>query len=272
MTPMSDPTPLSAMKNDRAPKKHETELEAEVRLALVALFKIIQGKPELWDIRKEAARLLFDNERYDEAADLIWAAPEIPCIDLDIAFVARVVSRSAPHRAIRLLKHILKQASSHPVKLLAIANALMHYGMVMQAARFYGAAAMCDDSLDNSELEYFMLWLDDSQRLWGDWEKDGQQLSELPWVKRDKEKDPDYEKTMSGLTTPIKVSGLNENTSEHLINEYYKQEAKKGAEITAPPAVTIPLDQLDMNDVLYDKEMGAKARPEPQVKKPHSLL
>ena len=64
---------------------------------------------------------------------------------------------------------------------------------------------------------------DDSQRLWGDWAKDDQQMNELPWVKRDEKKGEDYEKMMSGLTTPIKVPGLNESTAEHLLNEYYRQ-------------------------------------------------
>jgi len=261
-------TEIKPMTQEAVSPKSETELEAETRLALVALLKILHEKPSLWDIRKEAARILFDKSRYDEAADLIWDAPEIPCIDVDIAFVARVVSRSAPERAIRLLRYVMKRAANHPVKLLAIANALMHYGMVMQASRFYGAATVCDETLDNGELEHFILWLDDSQRLWGDWEKDGHKLDELPWVKRDKENDPNYEKTMSGLSTPIKVSGLNELTSEHLINEYYKQIPEKGGEVTAPPAVTIPLDQLNMDDVIYDEKMGAKPKPAKQGKKP----
>ncbi len=261
---MNTPKPLS-QKPSKTTKK-ETEFEAETRLALVALLKILQEKPELWEVRKEAARVLFDNTRYDEASDLIWEAPEIPCVDLEIAFAARVLARTTPHRSIRLLKHVVKRCSSHPVKLLAIANALMHHGMVMQAARFYGAATICDESLDNADLEHFILWLDDNQKLWGDWEKASQRLDELPWVRRDKALDPDYEKTMSGLTTPIKVSNLNESTSEHLVNEYYKQVPKKGAEVTAPPAVTIPLDQLNMDDVNFDKKMGAEIKKTKKTK------
>ena len=248
----------------------------ETELALKALLSILEKKPEIWEIRKEAARILFDSARYQEAADLVWSASEIPSIDLEIAFVARIVCRAAPQRSIRLLKYVLSKNVDHPVKLLAIANALMHYGMVMQAARFYGAATARDESLDNGDLEYFLLWLDDSQRLWGDWEKDGQKLETLPWVKRDQANDPNYEKTMSGLTTPIKVTGLNVSTSEHLLNEYYKQLPEEAGEITAPPAVTIPLDQLDLDEVLYDKQKGAsikppKKSPSKTLKKPHTF-
>ena len=244
----------------------------ESELALKTLLSILKQKPEIWEIRKEAVRILFDSARYKEAADLVWSASEIPSVDLEIAFVARTVCRAAPQRSIRLLKYVLTENVDKPIKLLAIANALMHYGMVMQASRFYGAAIACDESLHNGELEHFLLWLDDSQRLWGDWEKDGHQLEVLPWVKRDQGKNADYEKAMSGLTTPIKVAGLNDSTSEHLINEYYRQLPEEGGEITAPPAVTVPLDRLDLDDVLYDKQKGATlTEAKKSLKKPHSF-
>lgn len=234
-------------------KQHQSEINS----ATDALLKTLEANPDIWSIRKEAARLLFDNSRYQEAAEIIWTAPEIPAVDLEIAFASRVLSRAQPARAIRLLNHVLEKAVSSPAKLLAIANALMHYGMVMQAARFYGAATACDNQLLNADLEHFMLWLDDSQRLWGDWEKDGQQMDALPWVKRDESKAGDYQKMMSGLTTPIKVPGLNESTGEHLLNEYYRQVPIRDGEVTAPPAVTVPLDQLNPDDIIHDDTMGA---------------
>jgi len=237
-----------------------------MKSALDALMKTLEQNPEIWSIRKETARLLFDQARYTEAADLIWFSPEIPAVDLEIAFAARVVSRAQPRRAIRLLNHVQEKASGSPAKLLALANALMHYGMVMQASRFYGAATAIDKSLTNGDLEHFMLWLDDSQRLWGDWEKDERQMGELPWVKRDQAKSEDFEKMMSGLTTPIVVPGLKKSTAEHLVNAYYRQSPMKGAEVSAPPAVTVPLEQLNPDDVLHDDALGAApTQPKTQV-------
>ncbi|NWK55357.1 hypothetical protein HW115_07025 [Verrucomicrobiaceae bacterium N1E253] len=233
------------------------QYQSEVQSATETLLNTLKNNPEIWSIRKEATRLLFDNGSYRKAADLIWTAPEIPAIDLDIAFAARVLSRAQPRRAIRLLQHVMEKAVGNPAKLLAIANALMHYGMVMQAARFYGAATACDKELANGDLEHFLLWLDDSHRLWGDWEKDDQQMNELPWVRRDQAKDENYEKSMKGLTTPIKVPGLERSSGEHLQNEYYRQVPIRDADPSAPPAVTVPLDQIDPDDAIIDEERGA---------------
>ncbi|MBK1791924.1 hypothetical protein [Persicirhabdus sediminis] len=220
----------------------------------------LEQNPAIWSTRKETARLLFDVGRYDEAAEIIWTAPEIPSVDLEIAFSARVLSRAKPARSIRLLKHVLDRNVKSPAKLLAIANGLMHYGMVLQAARFYGAATAADPEVVNGDLEHFMLWLDDSQKLWGDWENDHPQLDQLPWVKRDADKEENYEKIMAGLTTPITVPGLQESTAEHLINEYYRQLSSQGAEITAPPAVTVPLDRVKPEDVIQDAQRGAPSQ------------
>lgn len=238
------------------------QYQSEVQSATKTLLKTLEENPEIWSIRKEAARLLFDNGSYRKAADLIWTAPEIPAVDLDIAFAARVLSRAQPRRAIRLLQHIMERAVGSPAKLLAIANALMHYGMVMQAARFYGAATACDQELGNGDLEHFLLWLDDSHRLWGDWEKDDQKMSELPWVRRDQAKEADYEKTMKGLTTPIKVPGLERSSAEQLDNEYYRQVPIRDAEPSAPPAVTVPLDQINPDDAIIDEQLGAAGTPQ----------
>ncbi len=237
------------------------QYQSEIKSAIDTLLNTLKQNPEIWSIRKEAARLLFDNGTYRKAADLVWTAPEIPAVDLDIAFATRVLSRAQPQRAIRLLQHVMERTAENPAKLLAIANALMHYGMVMQAARFYGAATSCDQSLSNGDLEYFMLWIDDSQRLWGAWPEAEQKVGELPWVRRDSAKEGDYEKMMSGLTTPISVPGLKESAAEHLGNEYYRQVPIRDGEITAPPAVTVPLDQLNPDDVIHDEVMGATPTP-----------
>ena len=142
----------------------EKQHQSEDKSAIDTLLNTLKQNPDIWSIRKEVARLLFDNSRYKEAADIVWSAPEIPAVDLDIAFAARVLSRAQPQRAIRLLQYVQEKVVDSPAKLLAIANALMHYGMVLQAAKFYGAATARDSSLANGDLEHFMLWLDDSQR------------------------------------------------------------------------------------------------------------
>ena len=246
------------------------QYQSEVKSAIDTLLNTLKQNPDIWSIRKELARLLFDNSRYKEAADIVWSAPEIPAIDLEIAFAARVLSRAQPQRAIRLLTYVQEKAVDSPAKLLAIANALMHYGMVLQAAKFYGSATAQDSSLANGDLEHFMLWLDDSQRLWGDWEKDGQKMEQLPWVKRDQAKEGDFEKMMSGLTTPIVVPGLKESSSEHLVNEYYRQVPIRDGEITAPPAVTVPLDQLKSDDIIHDDVRGASITPSKELLRSHS--
>lgn len=233
-----------------------------IQSAIDALLNTLKKNPEIWDIRKEAAQLLFDNSSYTEAANLIWDAPQIPSEDLEIAFAARILSRAKPHRAIRLLNHVLDSQTKNPAKLLALANSLMHYGMVMQAARFYGAATACGENLSNSDLEHFLLWLDDSHRLWGDWKKDDQTMSELPWVKRDQDQGQDFEKMMAGLTTPIVVPGLKKNnTAEHIVNDYYRQLPVKDSQVTAPPAVTVPLDQINPDHIVHNTQMGAAPTP-----------
>ncbi|MFT5633509.1 MAG: hypothetical protein ACI9SQ_001228 [Rubritalea sp.] len=35
-------------------------------------------------MRKKTAEILFDEERYVEAADVLWSAPEIPSTDMGI--------------------------------------------------------------------------------------------------------------------------------------------------------------------------------------------
>lgn len=251
--------------NDNITVEIGKQYQSEVKSAIDTLLNTLKQNPDIWNIRKEVAHLLFDNSRYKEAADIVWDAPEIPAVDLEIAFAARVLSRAQPQRAIRLLTHVQEKSVGSPAKLLAIANALMHYGMVLQAARFYGAATAQDSSLANGDLEHFMLWLDDSQRLWGDWEKDGQKMEQLPWVKRDQAKEGDFKKMMSGLTTPIVVPGLKESSAEHLVNEYYRQVPIRDGEITAPPAVTVPLDQLNPDDIIHDDVRGASITPSQEI-------
>ncbi len=214
-----------------------------------------------WDSRKKLARLLYDRGDFAAAAELVWEADEIPGIDLELAFAARVLAKAAPRKAIRLLTAVLELNRGKAVQNLGLANALLHHGMVLQAARFYGAALEADPGLGNAELEHFVLWTDDEETLWGDFRDRRPQLGELPWMKRDPREAMKLTSSISKHTTPIKVASLEKVEGEELDNEMYRQEAKRGAEPSPPPAVTIPVDRVAPKDRLVDSEKGAPEKP-----------
>lgn len=223
--------------------------------------------PADWESRKQLARLLYDRGDFGEAAELVWATDEIPGIDLELAFAARVLAKAAPRKAIRLLTAVLELNRGKAVQNLGLANALLHHGMVLQAARFYGAALEADTSLGNPELEHFVLWTDDEENLWGDFKDRQPQLGELPWMKRDPKEAMKLTSTVSRHTTPIKVASLEQVDAEELENEMYRQEAKKGAKPSPPPAVTIPVDRVAPKDRLVDPDKGAPDKPAPVTPK-----
>lgn len=51
-----------------------------------------------------------------------------------------------------IISFLLEQNQERPVQNLGMANALLHHGMVMQVARFYGAALQDDTELANPDL------------------------------------------------------------------------------------------------------------------------
>ncbi|WP_193212779.1 hypothetical protein [Luteolibacter marinus] len=226
----------------------------------------LKEDPADWEVRKELAHLLYDRGSFQEAADLVWAADEIPGIDLELAFAARVLAKAAPRKSIRLLTAILELNQGKAVQNLGLANALLHHGMVLQAARFYGAALEADPSLGNPDLEHFILWTDDEETLWGDFKARKPKLGELPWMKRDPEEALKLTSAVSHHTSPVKVPNLKPVPGEELNNDLYQQAAEKGAQPSPPPAVTIPVDRVAEKDRLFDEELGAPA--EPAVPKP----
>jgi tetratricopeptide (TPR) repeat protein len=217
----------------------------------------LKGNEDNWGIRKELAHLLYNQGYTKEAADLVWTAPEIPSIDLEIAFAAKVVGKARPSRAIRLLNTIMRQNQGKAVQSLGLANALLHHGMVMQAARFYGAAIEADPDLVTPDLEHFLLWIDDSERLWGDFKEELPKLEQLPWIKRNAEEADRLKKSMDGHTTPISIPGLQRAAVEEAIHPVYVQSDRLRAEVTPPPAVTIPINRVNPKDVVIDSERGA---------------
>lgn len=226
------------------------------------LRETLAKQPADWETRKQLAHLLYDQGSFMEAADIVWEVDEIPSIDIELAFAARVLAKASPRKAIRLLTALLEHNRGKAVQNLGIANALLHHGMVLQAARFYGAALEADPSLGNPDLEHFMLWTDDEETLWGDFQNRRPKLGELPWMKRDPREAMKLTSRISHHTTPIKLPSLKPAAGEELKNELYLQKPKKGAEPTPPPAVTIPLDRVDPKYRLFDAELGAPTEPE----------
>jgi tetratricopeptide (TPR) repeat protein len=226
------------------------------------LRETLRNNPADWETRKQLAHLLYDQGSFLEAADVIWEVDEIPSIDLELAFAARVLAKASPRKAIRLLTALLEHNRGKAVQNLGLANALLHHGMVLQAARFYGAALEADPSLGNPELEHFILWTDDEETIWGDFKNRQPKLGELPWMKRDPRGAMKLTSRISHHTTPVKLPTLKPAAGEDLHNDLYQQKPEHGAEPSPPPAVTIPLDRVDPKYRLYDSELGAPSKPE----------
>ncbi len=142
--------------------------------AINILIETLKVNPELWETRKKTAEILYNDEQYAEASEVLWGAPEIPSTDTDIAFVIKIVSRAQPNRAIRMIYEIVRRNNGKPAKNMAVARALNDIGMYMQAARFYGAALASDPSLFDLGFERQALWLDDSKRLIEEWQNTDQ--------------------------------------------------------------------------------------------------
>jgi tetratricopeptide (TPR) repeat protein len=221
----------------------------------------LEKDPSDWDTRRSLAFFLYDLGSYEEAADIIWSADEIPSIDIELAFAARILSKARPRRAIRLLTSLLEHNRGKAVQNMGLANALLHHGMVLQAARFYGAALEADASLVNPDLEHFMLWTDDEETIWGGFKERQPDLGELPWMKRDPMEALELTSKISLHTTPIRLPRLEKTQAEQLVNPLYQQKAERGAPPTPPPSVTIPMDRVDPKYRLYDSQLGAETGP-----------
>ena len=185
----------------------------------------LESDPENWDVRRRLAHQLYDRQAFEDAACVIWQARPLPSTDIDLAFAARVLCKARPRWAIRLLTAVLENNQGKAVQNLGMANALLHHGMVMQAARFYGAAIATDPSLANPDLEHFLLWVDDEKTLWGDFTRRHTPLGDLPWMVRDDQEAKRLRAQMSGHTTPVQLPKLPEAPGEALKNPLYQQEA-----------------------------------------------
>jgi tetratricopeptide (TPR) repeat protein len=131
----------------------------------------LNSNPADWDTRLRLADGLFEKEAYAEAAEMVWSVKYVPSNDLDLALVIRILSKAQPRKAIRLVTAVLELNQGSAAHNIAMANAMIHYGMVLQATRFYGAALVADPSLANPDLEYLILWSDDKSTMRGQFEK-----------------------------------------------------------------------------------------------------
>ena len=217
----------------------------------------LKSDPTTWETRRQLAHGLYDKQAYAEAAEIIWTTDQIPSTDLDLAFAIRILAKAQPRRAIRLLTAILELNQGKAVQNMAMANALLHHGMVLQAARFYGAALEADPTLVNPDLEHFVLWSDDECTMWDLFDKHHPKLGELPWMLRDPKEALRLTSRISLHTTPIHVPELPIVGGEAIKHDLYQQEVKHQAKITPPPAVTIPIDRVDPKDRLFDADYGA---------------
>ncbi|MEO5716221.1 MAG: hypothetical protein ABIT37_22265, partial [Luteolibacter sp.] len=256
-TPIAVPRLNQVKAESSATGADRMSLLADSRHRLLATTEALRGKlaenPGDWDTRQTLAQLLHDHGAYGEAAVLIWEADPIPSTDLDIAFAARVLAREHPRRAIRLLTAVFEQNRGKAAQNMAVANALLHHGMVLESARFYGAALDADPNLINPDLEHFLLWTDDAESLWGNFLKIRPPLGIFPWA----HSDPTLDFGAPFSTPSILLSELKQVQGENLTNKLYQQLAQKDARITPPPAVTFPADRVALNDRRPDFNSGA---------------
>ncbi|MES2660185.1 MAG: hypothetical protein V4689_16295 [Verrucomicrobiota bacterium] len=254
--------PLEALELTRDVNGHTTPIAvpnlSQVKVGAStteALREKLAENPGDWDTRRTLAQLLHDQGAHGEAAALIWESDPIPSIDLDIAFAAGALARQQPRRAIRLLTAVFEQNRGKAAQNMGMANALLHHGLVLAAARFYGAALDSDPNLVNPDLEHFLLWIDDAKSLWGNFLKIRTPLGLFPWA----HSDPTLDFGAPFSTPPIVLSGLRQVQGENLTNPLYQQLAEKNARITPPPAVTFPADRV------AEEIAGPKADEEAKV-------
>ena len=171
--------------------------------------------PTDWETRRELASRLYENQDYAEAADVIWSAKGIPGVNLDLAFAIRVLAKAQPRKAIRLVTAILELNRDKVEQNIAMASALLQHGMVLQAARFYGAALETDPNAAIPDIEHFMLWSDDESTMWGVYKKHRSRLGDLPWMIRDPKEALQLTSRVTLHTSPIAVPDLPDGLEVH---------------------------------------------------------
>lgn len=195
------------------------------------LIATVASNPEWWDWRKVLVANMYNAGLYQEAAELVWNAPEIPPVDTQLAFALKVLSRGKTRRAIRLMHELLSRGTRNPIKLISMARALADVGMVMASARFYGAATIIDESLIDAQFEFWLQWGDEDGKLWGQWQE-SPRVEELPWIRLSE---------LSGIDAPFEdkfnPSGLPQIDENGQHAGYYDEQAVISEYPEPPPAL-----------------------------------
>lgn len=174
------------------------------------LIKLLEQNPDDWGMRKKVVWFLYEAGYFREASKVVWNAPEIPPVDREIVFAARIVSKGQPSRAMRLLNAVVERNRSEPEKNLAMAKELVKGGMPLQATRFYGAATLSDKSLIDEDFEICLITSDSEEDDWSEvvqgesfpW--DGPvDLSEADLALDEGEESSEQDLMMSGMTQPV---------------------------------------------------------------------
>lgn len=194
--------------------------------------------PADWDTRLRLADGLFEKEAYAEAAEIIWNGKYVPSNDLDIALAIRILAKAQPRKAIRLLTAVLELNQGRPAHNMAMANAMLHYGMVLQAIRFYGAAMEIDPTLVNPDIECLILWSDDKSTMRGLFEKKLPNLGKIPRMVRDPKEALDLSSRLSLHEMPINLPDLAIAPGEEFKQELHQPDPSQIFATPAPISVS----------------------------------
>lgn len=213
--------------------------------------------PSDWETRLQLADGLYDKQAYAEAAEVIWSGRIVPSNDLDLALSIRILAKSQPRKAIRLLTAVLEQNQGKATYNLAMANALLHFGMVTQAIRFYGAAMEVDPSLVNPDIESLILWSDDKAASSALYEKRLPKIGNLPRVVRNPIEALDLSSRLSLNELPVYLPDLAPGPGEEFSHDFSAQDALQDK--IAPP---VPISKSSVpTAVLHVKWSTVAANP-----------
>jgi hypothetical protein len=121
----------------------------------------LTGNPADWDTRLRLAYGLYEREAYADAAEVMWSGRFIPCNNIDLTLAILILSKAQTRKSIRLLTAVHQMNQGNAANNMAMANAMVFYGMILEATRFYGAAMQLDSSLLHPDFEYLILCSDD---------------------------------------------------------------------------------------------------------------
>lgn len=233
-------------------------LDRDNKAAIKILIQTLELNPELWEMRKKTAEILFDEERYVEAADVLWSAPEIPSTDIDVAFAIKIISRARPNRAIRMIYEIVRRNDGKPAKNMAVARALNEIGMYMQASRFYGAALASEPSLFDLGFERQALWLDDSNRLIDEWQKSDPEFKPPLDVPRQ----DIHGGTITPVEIPEELAGLaqTENIQIPVVQED-QATIRPNSFVASPPVPAQAITPIALQPIALEAETAATPSP-----------